>query len=64
MTFHDHGYKTAQSKIFLITDQFFYLKNPLQKNKYFWKNLENFRKNIYLKNPLQNVKNLFFEKIE
>ena len=30
---HDHGYKTAGSKIVLITDQFSYLKNPLQKFK-------------------------------
>ena len=30
-TCHDHGYKTAGSKIFLITDQLVYLKDSLQK---------------------------------
>jgi hypothetical protein len=41
-----------------ITDQNIYLKNPLQKNKYFQNFSKISRKIFYLKNPLQKSKNI------
>jgi len=46
----------------LITDQFFYLKNPLQKN-IFEKISKIFEKIFTLKIPYK-MSNIFFEKIE
>ena len=48
------GIKRPGARLFLITDQIIYLKNPLHKNNYFDK-ISKISKNIYLKNSLQKI---------
>ena len=55
---HDHGYKTAGSKMFLITDQFLPYKSPT-KIYMFLKNLEFSLKIFTLKIPYKNPRFIF-----